>query len=127
MSAALACAQAVQAAPAAAGSVQQSHLLRCLSQLNNDVLASYLLPKLVQQGSARAVALSSSHMRRLCQHNTQHLDLSKQLQGGYSPCHNPELARQLVAAFPNCTSLDFAWASSSMADVYRNIGQLLAG
>jgi hypothetical protein len=120
---------ALQGVPAIAeaGSVQQSHLLRCLSQLNDDVLASYLLPKLVHQGSAAAVALSCSHMRRLCQHNTQHLDLTKQLEGGDSPCHSPERARQLVAAFPNCTSLDFAWASSSMADVYRSIGQLLAG
>jgi hypothetical protein len=107
--------------------MQQSHLLRCLSQLNDDVLAAYLLPKLVQQRSARAVALSCSHMRRLCQHNTQHLDLTKQLQDACNPCHSPELARQLVAAFPNCTSLDFAWASSSMADVYRSISQLLAG
>ena len=119
--------QGVQHAPVAAGSVQQSPFLSCLSQLNDDVLASFLLPRLMQQGSAGAAALSCSQLRRLCQPCVQHLDLTEELQDGDNPCHSPELAMQLLAAFPNCTSLDFAWGSSSMADVYSNIGQLLAG
>jgi hypothetical protein len=105
----------------------ESALMRCLSQLNDDVLTSYLLPKLVEQGSAGAVALSCSQLRRLCQLSTQHLDLSKQLQDGDNPCQDVKLARQLVAAFPNCTLLDFAWASSSVVRVSRSITPLLAG
>jgi hypothetical protein len=106
---------------------QQSPLLRCLSQLNDDVLTAHLLPKLVEQGSAGAVFCSCSQFRRLIQACIQHLDLTKQLKDADNPCHSPELARQLVAAFPNCTSLDFAWSSSSMANVYRSISPLLAG
>jgi hypothetical protein len=130
VTAALSCAQGVQtrsAAAAEARSVQQSPFLRCLSQLNDDVLQAFLLPKLVQQGSAGAVALSCSQLRRLCQHNVQHLDLTKQLHDVDNLCHSPELARQLVTAFPNCTSVDFAWANTSMADVCGSISPLLAG
>ena len=105
----------------------ESALLRCLSQLNNDVLEAYLLPRLVEQGSSAAVALSCSQLRRLCQLSTQHLHLSKQLQDADNPCHDAKLARQLMAAFPSCTSLDFSWASSSLANVSRSITPLLAG
>ena len=105
----------------------ESALLRCLYQLNDDVLTAFLVPKLVEQGSAGAVALSCSQLRRLCHLSTQHLDLSKQLQDGDNPCHDPNLARQLVAAFPTCTSLEFAWASDSLVNVYHSITPLLAG
>jgi hypothetical protein len=98
--------------------------VRCLSQLNDDVLTAYLLPKLVEQGCKCAVALTCSQLRRLCQLSTQHLDLSKQLQD--NPCHDPEIAQQLVARFPHCTSLDFAWANSSTADAYSGLSPLLA-
>jgi hypothetical protein len=120
--------QAVPAAQGAAGDGgQQSPLLRCLSQLNDDVLTAHLLPKLVEQGSAGAVVLTCSQLRRLLQLGVQHLDLTKQLQDADNPCHSPELARQFIAAFPNCTSLGFAWASSSMVNVYRSISPLLSG
>ena len=104
----------------------ESALLCCLSQLNDDVLTAYLLPMLVEQGSAGAVALTCSQLRRLCQLSTQHLDLSKQLQDADNPCHDAKLARQLVAAFPNCTSLAFAWATDSLLNVYRSVTPLLA-
>jgi hypothetical protein len=119
----------LQALPEAAAEPagQQSPLLCCLSQLNDDVLSAHLLPKLVEQGSAGAVVLACSQLRRLLQPSIQHLDLTKQLRDADNPCHSPELARQLLAAFPHCTSLDFAWTGSSMVDVYRSISPLLAG
>jgi hypothetical protein len=47
----------VQAAPAdAADAAGESSFLRCVTLLNDDVLTAYLLPKLVEQGSAGAVA-----------------------------------------------------------------------
>lgn len=69
----------VQAATAAAPAKARegSPLLSCLSQLNDDVFTSYLLPKLIEQGSAGAVALTCSQARRLCQDSIQHLDLTK--------------------------------------------------
>jgi hypothetical protein len=45
---------------------QPSALLDCLSQLNEDVWAQVLLPKLREQGSAVAVALTCSRLRDLC-------------------------------------------------------------
>jgi hypothetical protein len=113
----------VQVSAAAGG---QSPLLRCLPQLNDDVFASYLLPKLIEQGSVGAMALTCSQLRRLCQSSTQHLDLSAQpLQD--SPCDNPALAQQLIAAFPHCTSLKVAWDSSSLDGVQCHISMLLEG
>ena len=92
------------------------------------MLATYLLPKLVDQGSAGAVVLTCSQLRALCQPRIQHLDLSQpQLQDADNPCHSPEVARQLVASFPKCTSLAFAWSGSSMASVCGNISTLLRG
>jgi hypothetical protein len=111
-------------APPAATEV--SPLLCCLSQLNDDVFTSYLLPKLIEQGSAGAVALTCRHLCELCQDSVQHLDLTKQLPHG-NPCLDPELARQLVAAFSSCTSLEVTWQSHSCYDVFVNISTLLAG
>lgn len=114
----------MQALPAAAGG--QCFLLCCLSQLNDDVFSSYLLPKLIEQGSAGAVAFTCSQLRRLCQSSTQHLDLSAQPLHD-SPCNNPALAKQLVAAFPQCSSLKVAWHSSSLDGVHEHISTLLRG
>jgi hypothetical protein len=102
-------------------------MLRCLSQLNDDVLTAHLLPKLVKQGLAGAVVLTCSQLRRLVQPSIQHLDLTKQLQDADNPCCSPKLAGQLVAAFHNCTSLELAWVGSRMLHVYRNISLLLSG
>jgi hypothetical protein len=55
----------------------ESALLRCLSQLNDDVLEAYLLPKLIEQESVGAAALTCSQLRRLCQHSIQHLNMFK--------------------------------------------------
>jgi hypothetical protein len=119
----------VQAAPAdaaiAAGCA--SPFLRCVTLLNDDVLTSYLLPKLVEQGSAGAVTLTCSQLRKLCQRSVQHLNLTKQLQGADNPCRTPVLADRLGSTFPNCSSLECAWDSSSLADVYRSIRMMLAG
>jgi hypothetical protein len=112
------------AAPAAAR--EESPLLRCLSQLNDDEFTSYLLPKLIEQGSAAAVARTCSQLCELCQDSVQHLDLTKNLQNR-NPCIEPQLANQLIIAFTNCTSLDLTWPSFSIHDVYKNISPLLAG
>jgi hypothetical protein len=116
------------AAPAAARG--ECPFLWCLSQLNDDVFASYMLPKLIEQGSAAAVALTCSKLRRLCQSSTQHLDLSAQTLAGApqdSPCNNQALAKQLVASFPHCTSLKVAWHSSNIDGVHEHISTLLKG
>jgi hypothetical protein len=117
--------QAVLAGGTVVNPAGQSPLLRCLSLLNDEVLTAYLLPKLVEQGCVGAVALTCSQLRRLCQVGTQHLDLSQQLQD--NPCHIPDIAKQLVARFPHCTSLDFAWVDCSAANAYSCISPLLAG
>jgi hypothetical protein len=109
-----------------AASYEPKSLLQCISNLNVEVLTTYLLPKLVQQGSAAAVALTCTQLRSLCQFSIQHLDLSQQLQQD-NPCHDPKLARQLVAAFPNCTSLYLTWGRSSVVGAYSGIHPLLAG
>jgi hypothetical protein len=54
----------------------QATLLRCLSRLDVDTWAQVLLPKLIAQGSARAVALTCSQLRDLCFGAVQHIDLS---------------------------------------------------
>jgi hypothetical protein len=54
----------------------QSALLRCLSSLDVDTWAQVLLPKLVAQGSAGAVALTCSQLRDLCFGAVQHINLS---------------------------------------------------
>lgn len=95
--------------------------------LNDDVLAACLLPKLVEQGIAGSVALTCSQLRKLCQHGTRHLNLTKQLQDCDNAFRSAKLARQLVAAFPNCTSLAFAWDISSLVNVHHSIGLLLDG
>ncbi len=120
------------AAAAAAGGVPaglQSPLLCCLSQLNDDMIAAHLLPKLVEHGSASAVFRTCSQLRRLIQPIVQHLDLTKQLQETYNPCHSPKLAKQLIAHFPNCTVLKCAWisGSSSVKDLHRSMSLLLKG
>lgn len=116
----------VQAAPAeAAAAAGESPFLRCIALLNDDVLRAYLLPKLAEQGSAGAVAATCSQLRKLCQSSTRRLNLAKQLQDD-NPCHCPELASQLVAAFPNCSSLECKWGDSHLMEVYHSI-RLLAG
>jgi hypothetical protein len=57
----------------------------------------------------------------------QHLSLAKGQQDADHPFHSLKLAKQIAAAFPNCTNLEFAWSSSSMVNVHRSISQLLAG
>jgi hypothetical protein len=118
----------VQAAPAEAADAAgvPPPFLQCITLLNDDVLTAYLLPKLVEQGTAGAVAATCSQLRKLCQRSAHHLNLAKQLQDVDNPCHSPQLANQLVEAFPNCTSLECAWDSNSLVDVYRSI-RLLAG
>ncbi len=91
------------------------------------MLTAYLLPKLVEQGSAGAVALTCSTLCELCQLGTLHLDLSKQLPAAENPCLSAKMVRQLVAAFPNCTSLAFAWDANKLVNVPGSIRLLLAG
>jgi hypothetical protein len=95
------------------------------------VLTTYLLPKLVEQGSAGAVALTCSQLRELCNDSVQHLDLTKQLlpigkagqkskQQQYdNPCHSARHAWQVADAFPNCTSVNLVY------DAFSNISPLL--
>jgi hypothetical protein len=106
---------------------EQSSLLDCLSQLNDEVLTAHLLPKLLEQGSAGAVFSTCSQLRRLFQPDIKHLHFTSQLPDADNPCLHQELVMQLVTVFPNCTSLDFEWAGRQMEDVHQNISPLLAG
>lgn len=106
---------------------EESSLLSCLSQLNDEVLTAHLLPRLLEHGSAGAVFSTCSQLRRLFQPSIKHLHLTLQLSNADNPCLNPELVMQLVAVFPNCTSLDCEWAGEQMEDVHHNISPLLAG
>jgi hypothetical protein len=90
-------------------------------------LTAHLLPKLIEQGSAGAVRLTCSQLHSLLQPSIQHLNLTKGQQDADHPFHSLKVAKQIAAAFPNCTNLEFAWSSSSMVNVYRSISQLLAG
>lgn len=55
---------------------QQSALLHCLASLGAETFASVLLPKLVKQRSAHAVALTCTQLRDLSHGSVQRLDLT---------------------------------------------------
>jgi hypothetical protein len=103
----------VQDTPSAASSgPQPSALLHCLSQLNTDAWAQVLLPKLVDQGSAAAVALSCSQLRDLCYSSRQSLKLGALLDSTDSWGLRSEL-QNLPANFPNCSSVSLELKSDT--------------
>jgi hypothetical protein len=76
-----------------------------LEKLNDDVWQQILLPKLQEQGSAGAVALSCTQLRRLCQHSIDTLNLTNM---AISPTSTQQLACHTAAAathFPNCRTV----------------------
>lgn len=79
-----------------------SPLLQCLEQVNDDVWEQILLPKLRQQGSAGAVALSCTQLRRLCQHSIETLNLTNMTSSSTNAqqlaCH----AAAVATHFPKC-------------------------
>jgi hypothetical protein len=82
-----------------------SPLLQCLEKLNDDVWEQVLLPKLQEQGSPAAVALSCSQLRRLCQHSIDTLSFRNLTSSSTSA---QQLACQATAAaahFPNCRAV----------------------
>jgi hypothetical protein len=82
-----------------------SPLLQCLEKLDDDVWAQVFLPKLQQQGSAGAVALSCTQLRRLCQHSIDTLNLVDMPSSSTS---TQQLACHAAAAatnFPNCMTV----------------------
>lgn len=90
---------------------EQCQLLRFLAQLNDDVWAQLLLPKLVADGSAASVALTCSTVRQLCQYSTQQLKL---LFGGITDtaavrrCMEP-----LPERFPACSRIELSICEES--------------
>jgi hypothetical protein len=87
-------------------STQASALLHCLSQLNSDVWAQVLLPKLVEQGSAAAVALTCSQLRDLCYNSRQEIKVRlSHMVASVGLSHLESCMQGVPAHFPNCTSV----------------------
>jgi hypothetical protein len=79
-----------------------SPLLQCLDQVNDDVWEQILLPKLLQQGSAPAVALSCTQLRRLCQHSIETLNLTNMTSSSTSAQQLARHAAAVATHFPKC-------------------------
>jgi hypothetical protein len=89
---------------------QHSALLDCLSQLNSDAWAQVLLPKLVEQGSGSAAALTCRQLRDLCFSSRQSITLQGVLES--APPSDLELWMQtLPTHFPNCTTVSLVLTS----------------
>jgi hypothetical protein len=72
--------------------------------LNTDTWAQVLLPKLVEQGSAAAVALTCSQMRDLCYSSRQSINLGALLDSS-EPWNLRSLVQRLPLHFPNCSTV----------------------
>jgi len=98
---------------------EQSPFLHCLQQLNDDAWAQVLLPKLIEQGSAAAVALTCSQLRDLCNQYVEVIDL-RRLDADTELCALEEWMQPLPAHFPNCilAKLAFFVESSYVAVQY---------
>lgn len=88
-----------------------SALIRCLQQLDDDVWAEVLLPKLVKDKSAAAVAASCSTLRKLCHGSVRKLNLIA------VGCSSAMTGRRQFAAlhqhFPDCTTVKVALSGDS--------------
>ena len=84
----------------------QSELLRCLSQLNDDVWSEVLLPKLLEQGSAANMALSCMQLRDMCHRNRQRLNLGR-LHTSSDPQAVQDWTANLAEHFPACRHIQF--------------------
>jgi hypothetical protein len=91
---------------------QPSALLHCLSRLNSDVWVQVLLPKLVEQRSAEAVALTCSQLRDLCYSSIQSIDLRRLFQG-VDHRHIESWMQGLPLHFPNCTAVSLELRSEA--------------
>lgn len=88
--------------------------LRFLSHLDGPTWAYVLLSKLIDQGSAGAVALTCSQLRKLCQEEIQHVDL-------VSICGSRETASSVVKLperFPNVTSLQVQHKRTTISTLF---------
>lgn len=81
-----------------------SPLLTCLTKLNDDARAEVLLPKLIKQGSAKAVAATCTQLRDLCFRTVQTVKLADLhlIPDTYSA---EDWVAPLPEHFCNCTSL----------------------
>jgi hypothetical protein len=85
---------------------QSSALLDCLSQLNSDVWAQVLLPKLVEQGSAAAVSLTCSQLRDLCFNSIDRITMDlPDLVLGAQFSYLESWMQGAPLHFPNCTAV----------------------
>lgn len=82
----------------------RSPLLHCLEQVNDDVW-EVLLPKLVAQGSAAAVAQTCSQLRRLCQHSVRSLNMTTFPASSINTDVLMKHAAAVAEHFPNCSQL----------------------
>jgi hypothetical protein len=77
-------------------------------QLSDGPWAQLLLPKLIRQGSAAAVALTCSQMRDLCYSSRQSVNLGRLLERtAYEPSNLMSWVQSLPAHFPNCSTVSF--------------------
>jgi len=82
-----------------------SPLLHCLQQLNDDVWAQVLLPKLIANKSAHAVALTCTQLRSLCQRSHQQLDLTGLASEGTDTVSVKAYTETLAQHFPSCNAV----------------------
>lgn len=76
-----------------------------LSRLNSDTWSQVLLPKLIKQASAGAVALTCSQLRDVMYHGVQQVDLSSLTGYTLNPAEAKWLVRFVPQRFPGCTSV----------------------
>jgi hypothetical protein len=107
--------------PSGSSGKQPSALLHCLSQLNSDVWEQVVLPKLIEHGSAAAVALSCSQLRDLCYSSRQSLNLGRLLDRTDPWCLR-SLVQILSLHFPNCLEVSLELPSALS---YQNMPYLL--
>jgi hypothetical protein len=85
-----------------------SALLRCLASLDVDAWAQVLLPKLVAQGSARAITGTCIQLRDFCFDTVHHIDLSSvQSSGDISQVEG--WVKHIPQHFKNATSVQLSF------------------
>lgn len=82
-----------------------SDLLRCLGQLNDYVWAEVLLPKLIADKTAGAVAVSCSSLRRLCHGSVRKLNLTALGNSSSTAITVQHHLAALHQHFPECSSV----------------------
>jgi hypothetical protein len=90
-----------------------SALLRCLERLNHDVWADVLLPKLIADQTAGAVAASCSALRRLCHGSVRKLNLTPLGSSSSAAITVQQHLAKLHQHFSDCSTVKMAMVQES--------------